>query len=213
MTRTTSHRVVLCAILLALGGCTPQIAEWPVQIGRLVDDATGYYAFTTPLGTGDAAHIGIEVATAASIEGRIRIVRNDTVQVYPRWEPEYARQYVPPEQLRGLRGTTDAATAQAPSDTLELGYFVQQVDDSKVGNFKGDADASRREGVAWRRASEGLLEAVQETLDAMRATAAREGGERIIDMAVFWTDRYTLYGLEGVYVTGRLVAFGDVVED
>ena len=209
--RPNLRHLVALSLLLVLTGCAPQVAEVSARVGKLVDRSTGYYAYTTPAGTSAVETIVIEIASAAMILEEVQLVRTDTTLVYPRWKPASAREYVVPEQLAALGGASSIAFTDAPTDTLELGYFVRRVADSKARNFEGGVFQSPRDGVGWREASKHLLSNVQGAFDEMRALAAREGGNRILETAVFWADGFAPYGNRGIYVSGRLVAFGEVI--
>lgn len=211
----TACRAAGLAIALLLAGCatTQRVGRIDVSVGENIDRPTGYFAYATGLPAVSAADVAVAVAAESRLCGRRLLIRADTCTVYPRAGLRWPRDYVRPAQLARLLDVGWDAPGQTASDTLELGYFMKELPIQVRPH--GDPAPGPIRNLFWIPPTADLESAIRDAVAAMREVAAREGGERIVDLSVFLTAAnppYGPYSGYGAFISGRVVTTGRVEE-
>jgi hypothetical protein len=206
----------MLAIAVLLAGCAPkQIAELRIRLGEEVDKPTGYFAYKSSLTPQQTSNVVLSLASEAKISARQLLIRADTTAVYPRVGYTRKRCYIRPSVLAAILGVAPEAPRTTPADTIVLGYFMKRLSDTYEANPAlvpyGLAEPGPTRGLLWALSPKiSEKQAIRQAVDNMQAVAAREGGERIVDLCVFWTSEPSPYGQEGQYVSAKLIALGRV---
>lgn len=206
MKKSNRSLIVISNILFLCSCAGMRVVETEVRVGELIDNKTGYFAYTTPLPPRDPKEVYLELALKEKLQGEVNFDDGKTTKVYPwvSYKPE--RSYLSPEILE-LCVPKKIINPPAAADTLELGYFMNLLYDFPWDTKPINSDLTK--GLKWQnKLSNKQSEKIQIAIKEFISYAASIGAHAILDLAIFSTDVGTIYGSKGVYLTGRVIAIG-----
>ncbi|MCP4574119.1 MAG: hypothetical protein GY838_17295 [bacterium] len=196
---------LLICVSLALAGCTPKVWEVDARLGVHVD--SGFYAYYTAAPAVDPQEVEIFIASADSVTGAHRPLRDPQERIYPMGIREKERVIVRPAQVARILATEQMDYVHSDS-TVEIGYFCRLVMDANggLGQFVENEERITPRGWIWCDPDEDLERKIAERMEDCVAVAAGYGAEALIDIMVFRPrDTNFLYGPPGYYIYGKAV--------
>jgi hypothetical protein len=208
-------RLQLPGLILLVGlaggiGCSTRVLDWDARLGERTDHKSGYYSYKSGLPARAVEEVCVSLASRATLEGRQVLRSGDEHSFYPAVAYEPPKTYVDPASLRWAIPACSRELASSP-DTLEVGYFVKNVSDGRW-QIADETESTKTKGLSWCRLRDRGRELIEGVLPVIRERAAAEGADAVLDLAVYYIQGPHPYGVAGVYVTGRAVAFGEILE-
>ncbi|MEZ4651013.1 MAG: hypothetical protein R3E97_19950 [Candidatus Eisenbacteria bacterium] len=211
MTRKVCVAVVALILVFMNSNCAKRVVDWDVRLGECTDRRSGYYSYLQGLPAGPAEDVCVLVASRARIEGQKLFESGDVHLIHPTALVGAAKTYVVPDDIRFLSRSCDLPEV-APADTIEVGYFVNQIGVRTGSQYEKGPIPGGPKGLSWAHIHPNAAGELENALKGMLDRAAAEGADAIVDLSVYWSSAPDAFGDMGLYMRGRAVAYGTVRE-